>query len=447
MEPQLQAMMPLADLLIFWCDGTGIYVLERWREFGFGGFILLALPMLLLDAPRALVVSVVLLVLRAVGLPRSDPGHQRAFLATRPKVSVVVAAYNEASSITGTIESLLEQHWSGLQIVVVDDNSSDGTYARARPYADRGEIVLVRNSSASGRGGKPAAINLGLGFATGDFLVMIDADSSFDREMLVHLIGPFHDQRVGAVAGNVKVRNPRASLWTAMQSIEYLLVIGLNKRWLDLLRMNYLASGACGAYRRTALAPFMGCDVETAEDLDNSLKVRRAGWELRFAPLAVCMTDVPETLPQLARQRVRWDRDLVRVAMRKHAFALDPRRSGWRLALELNFQLLCAVGLTYFYAFYVIALAATDPALLLMMLVISWLLCLALTTVSFTAAVVLGERRREEAGYAIGLLLYPLYSDIILRWVRTWANTIELLRLDQEDGYLPQSAWRNSPRW
>ena len=140
-------MMPLADLLIFWCDGTGAYVLERWREFGTGGFLLMALPMLLLDAPRALVASLVLLVLRAVGMPRSDPGLRRAFLATRPRVSVVVAAYNEVASIAGTIDSLLEQRWPGLQIVVVDDNSSDGTYARARPYADRGEIVLVRNSS------------------------------------------------------------------------------------------------------------------------------------------------------------------------------------------------------------------------------------------------------------------------------------------------------------
>jgi cellulose synthase/poly-beta-1,6-N-acetylglucosamine synthase-like glycosyltransferase len=439
--------MPPIDLLGFWWDGAGVYLIERWRELGLAGFVLLALPMLLLDAPRALVASTVLLGLRALGLPRGDHGLQQAFIATRPRVSVVVAAYNEAGSLAATIDSLLELRWPGLQIVVVDDHSGDGTYERARPYADRGEITLVRNSSASGRGGKPAAINLGLRFATGDFLVLIDADSSFDRNLLLHLIGPFHDQRVGAVAGNIKVRNPRASFWTRMQAIEYLLVIGLNKRWLDLLRMNYIASGACGAYRRTALAPFMGCDVETAEDLDNSLKVRRDGWQLRFAPLAVCMTDVPETLPQLARQRVRWDRDLVRVALRKHAFALDPWRSGWRLALELNFQLLCAVGLTYLYVGYVVFLALADPPLLLLMLAISWLLCLALTAVSFVAAVVLGERRREEAWYALMLPFYPLYIDVVGRWVRTWANTIELLRLDQEDAYLPQSAWRNSPRW
>lgn len=439
--------MPLVDLLAFWMDGAGVYVIERWRELGLAGFVLLALPMLLLDAPRALAASALLLGLRAAGLSRNDSGPQRAFLAARPRVSVVVAAYNEANSIAATLDSLLEQRWPGLQIVVVDDHSGDGTYERARPYADRGEIVLVRNSAASGRGGKPAAINLGLRFATGDFLVLIDADSSFDRDLLVNLIGPFHDPRVGAVAGNVKVRNPRASFWTRMQAIEYLLVIALNKRWLDLFRMNYIASGACGAYRRAALAPFMGCDVETAEDLDNSLKVRRDGWELRFAPLAVCMTDVPETLPQLARQRVRWDRDLVRVALRKHAFALDPWRSGWRLALELDYQLLCAVGLTYLYVGYVVVLALTDPPLLLLMLGLSWLLSLLLTAVSLTAAVVLGERRREEAWYALWLPLYPFYTDVIGRWVRTWANTIELLRLDQEDAYLPQSAWRNSPRW
>jgi len=35
----------------------------------------------------------------------------------------------------------------------------------------------------------------------------------------------------------------------------------------------------------------------------------------------------------------------------------------------------------------------------------------------------------------------------VLRWLRTWANTMELLKVGQEDSYLPQSAWRNSPRW
>lgn len=439
----------LADSFMYLLDAVA-EPFARLRDLhGSRAWVLFLLPVLLLDAPRALIASFALLIMRAFGLPRGELGRKQLFLASRPSVSIVVAAYNEAASLARTLDTLLEFRRSlpGLQIVVVDDHSTDGTYESVKAFADRGEIVLLRNSAASGRGGKPAAINLGLRFATGDFLVPIDADCSFDHNLLLHLIGPFHDPRVGAVAGNVKVRNPRQSVFTAMQAIEYLVVIGLNKRWLNVTGANYIASGACGAYRREALAPYRGCDVETAEDLDNSLKVRRGGWKLRFAPDAICMTDVPDRLGQLVRQRQRWDRDLVRVAMRKHRQALDPRQVGWPVALELWYQLTVAVLFNYLFFAYVLYVLWTDPFLLPVIMLITWLVGMILVCVPFLVAAASGERKREELGYAIGLPLYPIYSEFILRWVRTWANTLELLRVGQEDPYLPQSAWRNSPRW
>lgn len=437
----------LIDGALFMLDAAVEPWMQMWRDHGFWSLVLLVLPVVLIDVPRMVISSVSLLVIHWRGPSRDDANRKRLFLAGRPSVSVIIAAYNESGSLARTIDSLLETRQPNMQIVVVDDNSTDGTYESVRAYADRGDIILLRNTAATGRGGKPAAVNLGLRFATGEFLVFVDADSSFDRELFLHLLGPFHDPQVGVVAGNIKVRNPHRSVWTAMQAIEYLLVIGLNKRWLDVLGMNYIASGACGAYRRTALAPYMGCDVETAEDLDNSLKVRRGGWLLRFAPLAVCMTDVPERLGQLVRQRIRWDRDLVRVAMRKHRQALDPRRVGWRVAFELWYQLIAAIGLGYVYLAYLIVLVWINPVLLPVMLLFTWALGFILVAVPFAITVALGERRREEAAYAIGLPFYPFYTELILRWVRMWANTLELFRLNQEDSYLPQSAWRNAPRW
>lgn len=439
----------LADGCMFLLNATAEPFARLLDLHGTQAWVLILLPVLLLDAPRAVIASLTLVIMRAFGLPRGELGRKRLFLASQPSISVVVAAYNEAESLSRTILTLLEFRRSlpSLQIIVVDDHSTDGTYESVKAFAARGEIILLRNSAASGRGGKPAAINIGLRFATGDFLVPIDADCTFDHNLLLHLIGPFYDPRVGAVASNVKVRNPHRSILTAMQAIEYLVVIGLNKRWLNVTGANYIASGACGAYRREALEPYLGCDVETAEDLDNSLKVRRGGWKLRFAPEAICMTDVPEQLGQLVRQRQRWDRDLVRVAMRKHRQALDPRHVGWPVALELWYQLTVAVFFNYLFFAYVLYVLWTDPWLLPVIILITWLVGMILVCVPFLVAVLSGERRREELVYLIGLPLYPLYSECILRWVRTWANTLELLRVGQEDPYLPQSAWRNSPRW
>ena len=437
------------DYLMFGLDALWEPFQRLQMLHGPWAWVLLFLPVLLLDVPRSALASLVVIAHRFGGWPHRELGRKQQFLSSRPGVSIIIAAYNEANSIEQTVQSVCELRYDlpNLQIIVVDDHSTDGTYDRVKSYAEKGEIILLRNSAASGRGGKPAAVNLGLGFATGDFLLVIDADSSFDRNLLLHMIGPFYDQRVGAVAGNIKVRNPRQSILTAVQAIEYLVVIGLNKRWLNVWGMNYIASGACGAYRRTALAPFISCDVETAEDLDNSLKVRRAGWILRFAPDAVCMTDVPDRLSSLARQRIRWDRDLIRVAMRKHSRALNPRHVGWRLALELWYQLLAAVAFNYLYLAYLIFLCFYDPYLIPLVIAFSWVLGLALIALPFLVSASLGERRREELSYAWGLLIYPVYSEVVLRWLRTWANTMELLKVGQEDSYLPQSAWRNSPRW
>jgi len=439
-------LVDLFDHLRFAFDAAALDVARR---FSVGGWWLLLafLPFILFDLRRFLLPALALPVLRWFGLPRDRSTAHERFLATRPTVSAILAGYNEEAAIVSAIESLIETAWPGLEIIVVDDGSEDRTWDLARPYAERGAIRLLRNSAASGRGGKPSAMNLGLRMAKGEFLVFLDVDTSFDRDLLRHLIGPFHDPEVGVVAGNVKVRNVDASLWTRMQAVEYLLAIGLNKRWLDLFGTNYIASGACAAYRRTTLTAVQGFDVATAEDLDNSLKARKAGWKLVFAPLAIATTDAPETLRQLVRQRMRWDRDLVRVAFRKHLDLLDARRFQPRVAVELAQVLLVSVIANLAYAVYVVVMLVVAPALLAAI----WLLCMglyAVLSVIATAVMVAGsERRSEEMRLLAWAPLLPLYNEVIFRGVRITATVLEILRINQEDAYLPQSAWRNTPRF
>ncbi len=404
---------------------------------------LVFLPFLLLDLRRFLGPSVVLLVMRCCGLPRDRRPAELRFLATRPRVSVILAGYNEEVAVVPAITSLLECGFPNLEIIVVDDGSEDRTYQRALPFATRGEITLLKNASSSGRGGKPSALNLGLRFATGEFVVFLDVDTSFDRDMFSHLLGPFGDPQVAVVAGNLKVRNPDASFWTRMQAIEYLITIGLHRRWLDVFGTNYLASGACGAYRRSVLDSFMGCDVATAEDLDNTLKAKRGGGKVVFAPLAIATTDVPETLRALVRQRIRWDRDLVRVAFRKHVDLLDPRRHGALFTCELGQVFLISVVANLFYAVYVLVMAITAPVVLLVVFAICMVVYALMTLISLGTALWLSERRQDEMRLLAWAPLLPLYNEVIFRWVRIYATALEILRINQQDAYLPQSAWRN----
>jgi len=85
---------------------------------GLGWWALVAfLPFILLDLRRFLGPSLALLVLRQFGLPRDrDPIHQR-FLATRPRVSVVLAGYNEEAAVVPAITSLIETGFPGLEII------------------------------------------------------------------------------------------------------------------------------------------------------------------------------------------------------------------------------------------------------------------------------------------------------------------------------------------
>jgi poly-beta-1,6-N-acetyl-D-glucosamine synthase len=432
-----------------WIDEFRFAIDAGWREVSWyasqqGWWLLLAfLPFIIFDLRRFVGPSLVLLVLRWFGVPRDRSATYERFLATRPRVSVVLAGYNEEEAIVPAIRSLLETGYPALEIIVVDDGSEDRTYLRAQPFAERGEIRLLRNSAATGRGGKPSALNLGTRMATGEFVVYLDVDTSFDSNLLRHLIGPFADPSVAVVAGNIKVRNARATFWTRMQAIEYLVAIGLHRRWLDLFGSNYIASGACGAYRKSVIDSFDGCDVATAEDLDNTLKARRAGWKAVFAPLAIATTDVPENLRTLIRQRMRWDRDLVRVAFRKHGDLLAARRPGAWLSLELWQVLLTSVIANVAFIAYVAVMVVVAPALL----VAVYLICLAvyalMSLVSVATALVFSERRNEELPLLAWAPLLPFYNEIIFRWVRIYATVLELLRVNQEDAFLPQSAWRN----
>jgi cellulose synthase/poly-beta-1,6-N-acetylglucosamine synthase-like glycosyltransferase len=67
-----------------------------------------------------------------------------------------------------------------------------------------------------------------------------------------------------------------------------------------------------------------GIDIGPGEDLDSTTKVRKSRKKIVFARDAICMTDVPETIPAFIKQRLRWERDLVKLTLRKHRNILNP---------------------------------------------------------------------------------------------------------------------------
>ncbi len=141
------------------------------------------------------------------------PKHNRNFDV--PRLSVVIAGHNEEDAIERCVISLREQSRPPDEIIVVSDGSTDRMPAKLQELQRRGLIQQAHCTQM--RGGKSAGVNLAVGRTTGDIVVNVDCDCTFDRHALKRIIEPFADPRIGAVAGNILVRNPEASVIAACQ--------------------------------------------------------------------------------------------------------------------------------------------------------------------------------------------------------------------------------------
>jgi len=340
-------------------------------------WLLFFMPLVLFfEFPRYYLPLFVLLIARRLGLPRRDRRAEDAFLDQGRLVSVVIAGRNEAATIGSAIESLLDQNYPNLEIIIVDDSSDDDMYGIVRRYARQGRVRLIRNNARRGRAGRPVATNLGVRVANGEFIVSLDADTTFDRDMIRNILRPFVDPRVGVVAGTVKPRNPFENLLTQLQTIEYALAIDMRKRWTDLFGCTLQASGAIGAFRRQAVMELGNWDPELAEDADISLRMIKQGWRLAYAPGAQALTVVPTKLKTLIGQRTRWDRGGLRMYVKKHWRVLDPRVGGWVVAQEMWGELIAFLLSTVLFPFYLVWLAFQGLFMALFVLGISFVIAL-----------------------------------------------------------------------
>lgn len=226
---------------------------------------------------------------------------------------------------------------------------------------------------------------------------------------------------------------------THLQAIEYAIGISLGRCTADALGMLAVISGAFGAFRRTALDSVGGQDVEVGEDADLTMKLRRAGWRLRFAPEARALTNVPETAPAFIAQRLRWDRAIITIWGRKFRKALDARQATFRPLDAITvfdvifFQILLSllfpvylVWLVYYFGWFAVTIIG---ATLIGYVLLDFLI--------FASAAVVGIRTQP------GLIVYlPLYTFLYVwlgRTVRIIAIVQELVfRSSYRDPYVPR---------
>ena len=243
-------------------------------------------------------------------------------------VSVLIPAFNEARVIESSVRRVLASEQVELEVIVIDDGSTDGTsdvVNAAFSHETRVRVLTLVN------GGKAAALNRGMTLAKGDVIVALDADTQFEKMTIARLTRWFEDEEIGAVAGNAKVGN-RVNLVTRWQAVEYVTAQNLERRALTRFDAITVVPGAVGAWRRTALDAVGGYPLDTlAEDQDLTIAIQRVGWRVAYDVEAVAWTEAPETFRALAKQRFRWAFGTLQCLWKHRAILRERRPAGLAL--------------------------------------------------------------------------------------------------------------------
>ncbi len=258
-----------------------------------------------------------------------------------PEISILVPAYNEENYVGKCIKALLEADYPAhkKEIVVIDDGSTDNTFEEAMKYGRKRENVKVLHKK---NGGKHSALNFGLILVESDIIFSVDADSIVSRPALKLMVKRFQESKdIGAIAGNVKVLN-KDSLLTRCQALEYLVGINIFRSSLDILGSVSVVPGCLGAFRKKFLRGGGLYDPDTlTEDFDVTIKVRKLGKTVQASPDARVFTEVPTTLKDLYKQRIRWYRGTFQTLL-KHKNILTNPRFGYLQSLSYPLLLLSA---------------------------------------------------------------------------------------------------------
>lgn len=119
------------------------------------------------------------------------------------KVSVVIPCYNRVQYVSEAIDSVLDQTYENLELIVVDDGSTDQSLAVLEGYRDR--LKILRHAGGENRG-QSASINLGIAHSDGEYLAVLDSDDYWALDKLEKQVAVFEaDPEVGLVYGNARI--------------------------------------------------------------------------------------------------------------------------------------------------------------------------------------------------------------------------------------------------
>jgi cellulose synthase/poly-beta-1,6-N-acetylglucosamine synthase-like glycosyltransferase len=407
-----------------------------------------------------------------------------------PPISVILPAHNEEAVIVASVRSLLRLRYPSVEIVVVNDGSTDRTMHKLVEEFELVEVVLALRDvietepiigtyvsrrypeiiviDKEGGGSKASALNAGANAASYEFLCAADADAVLEDSALLRVARPILDdpEIVAATGGIVRIVNgctirggevvdvglPQSRL-AVLQVIEYFRAFLVGRVAWSRMRALLIVSGAFGLFRREFVEAVggwsretIGEDVELVVRMHEYLRRRGEPYRIDFVPDPVCWTEAPEDLSSLSSQRRRWQRGLVETLWTHRRMIGNPRFGAVGVIGMPYFVLFEALGpliemLGYILLPVAYLLGALDAGVFFAFLALAVGLGIFL---SF-AALALEEFsfRRHRSGRDLArMMLYALLENLGYRQLTTYWR----LRAMGEIATRRQASWRALPR-
>lgn len=297
-----------------------------------------------------------------------DRYYAKELKTFNPRVSVMIPAWNESFGVLETMKTLLKSTHRNVELVVVNDGSTDDSDELIRNFIAQYEVENKGNKDKidivyryKENGGKGAALNTAIALAGGDILVSIDADCVVLPDTIKNFVRYFVDPDVMAAVGNVKVGNTN-TIVGVIQYLEFLFSFYF-KKGDAVMNSIYIIGGAAGAFRKETIQQVGGYNTKNiTEDIELSVRIQDAGMKIVYAPDAIIYTEGASELGGLMKQRLRWKRGRFETFFqnRQLFFSVDRKHNkilswlvlplAWFGEFQLAFELFF-VAFLYFYSF------------------------------------------------------------------------------------------------
>lgn len=251
---------------------------------------------------------------------RAKNSQETKSASYQPVVSVLIPAHNEEQVIDRTLSRMaqLEYPKNKLQIIVIDDASTDRTEEISEQYAKLyGFFEVVHRSREEGGHGKASALNAVLPKVRGEIIVCFDADYYPQKDVIEKLVRMFVDAKVGAVQGRVTVLNEPQNVVTRLVALERIGGYRVDQQARDSLGLIPQFGGTAGAVRRSLLERLGGWDESVlTEDTELTFRIYLAGYKVRYVLDAESYEEAVASWQAYWKQRYRWAKGHMQVAFK-----------------------------------------------------------------------------------------------------------------------------------